>query len=94
MNDVKKYSKLVSIRNLLKEVQQISWDITQLDKKFPIEDAEEIGYQDLLYAYLAFNERIQKIASSFEGELDNDPVVEKIIKMKKNNNHEDKNNLY
>jgi hypothetical protein len=81
MNDLSMYLKLQTLRNLLKDTQQISWDITQLDKKFPIDRAEEIGYEELLKAYLDFNDRIQCLAHEFREEVLDDPVIDQ-IKMK------------
>jgi len=69
-NSIEKYSKLVALRNLLKEVQQLSWNITQLDKKFPMEKAEDIGYDKLILAYTGFNDNISNISERFEREVE------------------------
>jgi conjugal transfer/entry exclusion protein len=85
------YSKLITLRNLLKEVQQLSWDITQLDKKFPIARAEQMDtYESLISVYLNFSDRIESIASEFRETVYDNGVIEN-IKMKKLNQNENKN---
>ena len=73
-NSLEKYSKLITLRNLLKEVQQLSWNITQLDKKFPMEKAEDIGYEKLISAYTKFKDDITNISIKFEKEVLPKPV--------------------
>ena len=75
-NDLRKYTKLVSLRNILKEIQQLSWNITQLDKKYPIEKAESIGYDELIEAYMSFREPIISISEKFENEIFEDRFLE------------------
>ena len=75
-NSLEKYSKLIALRNLLKEVQQLSWNITQLDKKFPMEKAEDIGYDKLILAYIKFEEDILNISEKFEAEVFDDRFLE------------------
>jgi len=85
------YSKLITLRNLLKEIQQLSWDITQLDKKFPLQRAKEIeAYESLISVYLQFSDRIEKIATKFEKVACDGGVIEN-IKMKNNKQNENKN---
>jgi hypothetical protein len=57
-------------RNLLKEVQQLSWNIAQLEKKYPIAEAEEIGYENLIEVYKEYFTKINRIQEDFENELE------------------------
>lgn len=66
--ELSQYSRLIALRNILKEVQQLSWNITQLDKKFPIENAEDFGYDELINTYLEFGDSILSIADNFKEE--------------------------
>ncbi len=89
--DLLLYSKVITLRNLLKEIQQLSWDITQLDKKFPIEKAEQTdAYESLISVYLNFSDRIESIASEFKETICDNGVIED-IKMKKLNQNENEN---
>lgn len=91
-NNLEKYSKLVKIRDILKGVQRLSWNITQLEKKFPIDKAEEIGYDELTKAYLDFDSEVQWIAHLLREELCDDEIKTKTkIKTKSNAN---KNNTH
>ena len=68
-NDIKKYSKLTILHNILKKVQQVSWNITKLEEKYPFKKAEEIGYDNLIDAYLEFYDEVQHIATLFDKEM-------------------------
>jgi hypothetical protein len=88
------YSRLITLRNLLKEVQQLSWDITQLDKKYPPEMAKETeAYESLISVYLNFNDRIQGIAHEFHEAVIDDEIIEE-IKMKSIKQNENKSSTH
>ena len=65
-NEIKTYTTLVKLRNLLKQVQQISWNITQFDKRYPLEDSYSDDYPFLREAYMDFKEDLYRILSLFE----------------------------
>jgi len=61
-SDIEKYKYLEKLRNVLRDVQKLSWRITQFDKKFSLEDIDEYNYEKLLNAYLEFGEEIDSLA--------------------------------
>jgi len=70
-NEIKTYTSLVKFRNLLKQIQQTSWNITQFDKRYPLEDAFSDDYPFLLDAYMDFKEDLDRIVNLFE-DLENE----------------------
>jgi len=61
-SNIERYKYLEKLRDVLREIQKLSWRITQFDKKFPLETADEKDYENLLKAYLEFGEEIDDIA--------------------------------
>jgi len=51
MNRIETYGAIVKLRDQLKRVQQLSWNITQFEKKFPFDQMTEDQYEDLFRAY-------------------------------------------
>ena len=58
------YRHLVKIRDFLKDIQQLSWNINQFDRKYPLETAPEETYPELLKTYKEFLKQVEVIASS------------------------------
>lgn len=69
MSDIEKYHQLVKLRDLLKDVQQISWNINNVEKKFPLDSALFEDYEDLLNVYIQFGEEIDGLAHLFREEI-------------------------
>jgi len=61
-SDIEKYKFLEKLRDILRNVQKLSWRITQFDKKFPLEATDKKDYKNLLNAYLEFGKEIENIA--------------------------------
>lgn len=61
LSSIKKYKYIENIRNLLKEIQKLSFRINQFERKFPFDTANETQYQDLLKAYFEFLVEIRAI---------------------------------
>lgn len=78
-----RYNKLSRLRNLIKATQQISWDMTQFEKRFSFVDIKEDQFQDYLATYISFGRKIQEIADNFEKESDDD-IVKEMLNEKKN----------
>lgn len=62
LTPIEKYKYLEKLRNVLRDVQKLSWRITQFDKKFSLENIDEKHYQELLNAYLEFGMEIDDLA--------------------------------
>ena len=69
MSDIERYAQLVKLRDLLKDVQQLSWNINNIEKKFPLESAGYEEYNDLLNVYTKLGEEIEGIAHLFREEV-------------------------
>ena len=54
MNPIETYGAIIKLRDQLKRVQQLSWNITQFEKKFPFDQISSEQYEDLFKAYLEF----------------------------------------
>jgi len=59
---IEKYKFLEKLRSVLRDVQKLSYRITQFDKKFSLENAEVKDYDSLLNAYLDFGLEIDDLA--------------------------------
>lgn len=54
MNHIETYGAIIKLRDQLKRVQQLSWNITQFEKKFPFDQISQEQYDELFRAYLEF----------------------------------------
>jgi hypothetical protein len=61
-SDIDRYKYLEKLRNVLRDIQKLSWRVTQFDKKFPLENTDKKHYQELLDAYLEFGLEIDDLA--------------------------------
>lgn len=64
--DLNTYTKLVKLRNLLKQVSQLSWNFSQIEKRYPFEDVGVDQYQVLMDTYADFREDLYRIAEAFK----------------------------
>jgi len=69
MSDIEKYSQLVKLRDLLKDIQQLSWNINNVEKKYPLDSSFGEDYKDLLKVYVQFGQEIDSIAHFFREEI-------------------------
>jgi hypothetical protein len=53
MNRIEIYSNVLRIRSKFKRVQQLSWNVNQLEQKFDIENIEEDELESLYKTYLS-----------------------------------------
>jgi len=51
---IKQYKMIEANRSLLRDLQKISYRVTQFDKKFPLETTRPDNYKEVLHAYLEF----------------------------------------
>ena len=61
LSPIEKYKYIEHIRNLLKEIQKLSYRINMFENKFPFEQAKETDYSALLKAYMEFLVEIRGI---------------------------------
>ena len=60
------YTKASELRNVLKQIQQLSWNITQFDKKFPIENLTASELEQVIKSYFGFGDELDLIISKFK----------------------------
>lgn len=70
-NTIEIYRALLSIRANFKQVQQISWQCNQLEKKFPLDLLNEKQQQELLDIYKDLIPQLEDILSQLKNEYGN-----------------------
>ena len=84
------YLKVTKMRDILKSVQQLSWDITQFEKRFPLMEADSAEFLDLLSAYVKFGSTLNKISEEYNQEIKKDELISKMkAKLNENKNNPD-----
>lgn len=53
-NPIKRYKMMEANRSLLRDLQKISYRVTQFDKRFPLETLKPEQYKEVLRSYLEF----------------------------------------
>lgn len=52
--NIQKYNKLRKIRDAFKKITQLSFNISQIDRRFPIDTLDEKSYDPMLKVYEDF----------------------------------------
>jgi chromosome segregation ATPase len=65
-NEIRQYDYILSLRNKLKAIQQLSWELSQLDKRYPLEATEPSQYKDLIEAYEARMRQAKEVLDEYE----------------------------
>lgn len=69
-NDLEKYKTLSIIRNQLALVKQLSWSISQQEKKFPLEEVDSDDYSVMLETYIEQINQLRQILINLDKILD------------------------
>jgi len=75
ISEIDYYDRVIKIRNILKEIKQLSWDINQLENEFNEDDIKRIGYEKFIKVYLQFYDRVEDVAKDFKSLVEKDEVV-------------------
>lgn len=78
ISEIDYYDRVIKIRNILKEVKQLSWDINQLENEFGEDDIKKIGYEKFIKVYLQFYDRIEEVGKDFKNLVEKDEVVKSL----------------
>ena len=78
ISEIDYYDRVIKIRNILKEVKQLSWDINQLENEFGEDDIKKMGYEKFIKVYLQFYDRIEEVAKDFKSLVEKDEVVKSL----------------
>lgn len=66
---MKTLAKLLRLRNAIKELQQISWATSLMEKRYYIDDLSETEAKEIIDAYLSFIPNVEKVLSELKDEL-------------------------
>lgn len=65
---MKYFSKLLRIRNSMKSLQNISWTISQFEKRYSVDELDERLAQEIVEAYLEYVPQLQRLADELKDE--------------------------
>lgn len=71
MNDestMKYFTKLLRIRNAMKSLQQISWTVSQMERRYDVDSISEKGAKEVIDAYLDYVPTLQKVLDELKDE--------------------------
>lgn len=66
---INNFQRLLRLRTIFKQVSQLSWNITQLEKRYPLESLNEQETNDLIVAYQQYAKQISKADDELKDEL-------------------------
>ncbi len=58
---MKYFTKLLRLRNSMKSLQQISWTVSQLEKRYNTDDVDELQAQEIVEAYLEYVPQLKRL---------------------------------
>lgn len=67
MNPITAYNKILKYRNILKSLQQISWETAQLDRRFPLDSLKDNEFPKLLNSYEELVSRGLRVLENLNG---------------------------
>jgi len=62
------YRKIIEIRKFLKGVQQLSWDMNNVEKRYPVVETSEDDLPELLRIYEDLRERLVNLQLNANGD--------------------------
>ena len=65
---MKYFTKLLRLRNSMKSLQQISWTVSQLEKRYNTDDVDELEAQEIVGAYLEYVPQLRRLLDELEVE--------------------------
>lgn len=69
MNKVDRFQKILKLRTIFKSLSQLSWNISKLERRYPLDVASDEEIDGLYKAYLDYAEWLRKIKDDLEDEL-------------------------
>lgn len=64
------------IRNAIKQIQQLSWTVTQFERKFPFtENLEVDDLKDFINAYIGFGEELTNVYNWYRKVINENPIA-------------------
>lgn len=68
MNEIQTYSDLLRIRSKFKRIQQLSWNISKIEKMYILEDVNPKKYKDLYETYQSLIGELENIYDELKDE--------------------------
>jgi hypothetical protein len=65
---MKYFTKLLRLRNSMKSLQQISWTVSQLEKRYNTDDVDELQAKEIVEAYLEYVPQLRRLLDELENE--------------------------
>ena len=75
MNGVATFQKILKLRTILKSLTQLSWNISQLEKRYPIDALNDEEVQGLYKAYSEYAVWLKEINDELGDELNEDKNI-------------------
>jgi len=69
-NEVEKFKRLLKLRTIFKQINQISWNITSLEKRYPLDAISNDEIDGLLQSYKEYAQDVKRLNDELKGELD------------------------
>lgn len=69
INEVDRFKKLLKLRTIFKQVNQLSWNITALEKRYPLETITNTEIDGLLNSYIEYANDVKKLNDELKSEL-------------------------
>lgn len=70
MNKVERFKKLLKLRTIFKQVSQLSWNISALEKRYPFNTLDDEEIAGLFDSYKEYAKDVKKLNDELEDELD------------------------
>ncbi len=68
-DSIKNFQHLLRLRTIFKQVSQLSWNITQLEKRYPLESLDGTEANDLITAYQQYAQQLARANDELRSEL-------------------------
>ena len=75
MNGVATFQKILKLRTILKSLTQLSWNISQLEKRYPIDALNNEEVKGLYKAYSEYAVWLKEINDELGDELNEDKNI-------------------
>lgn len=66
MGRIQKFTQVLDLREELKRITQLSWELTTLERKFPLEKLKDDELDELYYAYTRFIYKVEKMLNKLK----------------------------
>ena len=70
MNYAESYRKIISLRQILKRITQLSWEMAQWERRYPTEEIPEKEIPNILKGYKDFAGYAAKVLDEIKNELE------------------------